>query len=72
MKLTKEVLAEIVSIFHAGLSGKDVSQNFRDLDLEIVHGIPEVEGGTNPDVGKLTLSKEYLEAHPRGSSWVGN
>jgi hypothetical protein len=73
MKLSKEALAEIVAILHEGLSGnKDVSQAFRDLDLDIIHGIPEVEGGKNPDVGKLTLSKEYVATHPRGGTWVEN
>lgn len=75
MKLTKEVLAEIVSIFHAGLAGKDVSQDFRDLDLIIVND----EGGCPPEcadfdqtTAKLTLSPSYLAAHPRASAWTEN
>ena len=61
MKLSKEVLAEIVAIFHLGLAGKDVSQNFRDLDL-----------AENEITGELTLSNDYLSTHPRGGEWTEN
>lgn len=48
MKMGADVLVEIMSIFHYGLSEQiDVSQKFRDLDL--------VEKD-----GSLVLSEEYL------------
>ena len=66
MKLGKDALLEIILIIQNALvQGEDASQKLRELDLVIKHGIPEVEGGTQPDVGKLVLSDPYRAANPR-------
>lgn len=70
MKLGKDVLLEIVDIVRDGLlNNKDISERLRSLDLDVVHGIPAVEGGTNPEVGTLKLSEEYTKQNPRGGDW---
>ena len=66
MKLNKEVLIEIMSIIQDALiNGEDASQKLRELDLSVKHGVPEVEGGIDPDVGTLVLSMDYKLAHAR-------
>jgi hypothetical protein len=73
MKLGKLALVEIVDIVREGLlEGKDISERLRQLDLAVVHGIPQVEGGTNPEVGTLTLTDEYIRAHQRADKWDDN
>jgi hypothetical protein len=73
MKLGKTALLEIIDIVREGLlEGKDISEKLRELDLAVVHGIPEVEGGTNPNVGTLTLSDEYIKTHQRAGDWDKN
>lgn len=70
MKLSPEVLLEIVSIFQdAMLNGTDASNQLRELDLSFVHGIPKVEGGTNERVDTLILSQDYLDKYPRATVW---
>ena len=70
MKLSKEALLEIVAIVQDGLmNGKDISQALRDLDFDLVHGLPTVDK-SNIDNGTLTLSSEYLAVHPRAGTWI--
>lgn len=70
MKLGKDVLLEIVDIVRDGiLNNKDMSERLRSLDLDVVHGIPAVEGGANPNAGTLKLSDEYVKQNPRGGDW---
>lgn len=58
MKLSSEVLLEIVAIFQSAvLEGKDASQQLRDLDLA------EKSDGT------LGFSYNYLIEHPRATTW---
>jgi hypothetical protein len=63
MKLGKTALLEIVSIFQEGiLSGKDVSEELRLLDLTSV-------SQTFDQPPALELSLEYVAAHPRAEDW---
>lgn len=58
MKLSKEVLIEIVSIVQDGiLEGRDISDGLRDLDL-----IQKED--------QLNLSEEYVAQHPRANVWI--
>lgn len=58
MKLSKDVLLEIVSLIQDGImNGKDISENLRQLDL-------------SSSGEELTLSADYLEKNPRAATWV--
>jgi hypothetical protein len=68
MKLSKNALLEIVAIVQDGLmNGKDISQALRDLDFVEQKGA--ILSQTD-DIGKLTLSPDYLSVHPRAGTWV--
>lgn len=57
MRLGPDVLLEIVALFQDAMAqGVDVSQKFREIDLEI-------------GIEQLILSKEYIKAHPRATEW---
>ncbi len=72
MRLSKEALLEIVAILQDGLLGaKDISQSLRELDLVEKVGALAIPSETE-DVGKLTLSQEYTEKHPRAPQWQEN
>lgn len=63
MKLSKEVLIEIMAILQYGiLRGEDVSENLRQLDLEV---------NGNEYLEELVLSPAYLATHPRGGGLQG-
>ena len=66
MKFGKSVLLEIVDVVREGLlTGKDISQALREIDVvEKVGGLLNDE-----DVGKLVLSDEYVATHPRADEW---
>lgn len=67
MKLSKEVLLEIVDIVRDGLlNNKDISENLRQLDLEEKTGAILTEAD---EIGKLVLTAEYKREHPRGGDW---
>ncbi len=73
MLLGRSALLEIMALFQEGIvKGEDISAKLRQLDLDIEHDIPAVEGGKNPDVGRLVLSEKYIEEHPRAPFWNEN
>lgn len=58
MKLSPEVLLEIMAIVQDGLMGmKDASVGLRELDL-------------SPGEDAMTLSPEYFASHPRAGTWI--
>jgi hypothetical protein len=67
MKLSKEVLLEIVALVQDGIfNDRDISDNLRQLDLEERLISTDREFG-NPV--ELTLSPGYIAAHPRVEIW---
>lgn len=57
MKFGKSVLLEIVDLFRDGiLTGNDISQALREIDLVANNGT-------------LELSPEYIKSHPRAGDW---
>lgn len=76
MKLSKEALLEVVAIFQDGLLGKkDASHALRELDLvetNVVVGEKydyAINETTTDYERQLSLSKEYVESHPRAGDW---
>ncbi len=63
MKLGKSVLLEIMDIVREGLvTGTDMSQKLRDIDVSVMDAQP----GVAPVV---ELSVDYCKAHPRAGEW---
>lgn len=66
MKLSKQVLLEIVALIQDGIiNDRDISENMRQLDLVPASGNVPAPGD------ELILTQEYLLAHPRASDWSG-
>lgn len=65
MKLGKSALLEIMDIVREGLvTGTDISQKLRDLDLMVVE-----HNGATVKSSVLELTVDYCKNHPRAGEW---